>query len=52
MHRPGYERERGVLFGASLAAVKRVHDPMWILNPGVLLHESWRDKTSGGAAKL
>ena len=49
MHRAGFERERGALFGASLAAVKRVHDPNWVLNPGVLIHESWRDQTSNDA---
>ena len=47
--RPGFERERGALFGASLAAVKRVHDPAWVLNPGVLIHEAWRDRTANSA---
>jgi alkyldihydroxyacetonephosphate synthase len=48
MHRPAFERERGALFGASLAALKRVHDPQWVLNPGVLVEEGWRDGGGGG----
>ena len=50
MHRDGFERERGSLFGASLAAQKRVHDPRWILNPGVLIAESMRQSDSSASA--
>ena len=35
------------LFGASLAALKRVHDPAWIMNPGVLVEESLCDESRG-----
>jgi len=37
LHRPHYEVERGLLFGASLMAMKRVHDPAMVLNPDVLI---------------
>jgi alkyldihydroxyacetonephosphate synthase len=37
LHRPQYHMELGALFSSSLEAVKRVHDPAWVLNPGVLL---------------
>jgi len=37
LHRPHYEVERGLLFGASLEAIKRVHDPAMVLNPDVLI---------------
>jgi len=36
-HRPWYERERGELFGLTLAGLKSTLDPAWVLNPGVLL---------------
>lgn len=35
------------MFGASLAALKRVHDPAWIMNPGVLVEESLCDESRG-----
>jgi alkyldihydroxyacetonephosphate synthase len=38
-HRPWYERERGELFGKTLAGLKSTLDPSWVLNPGVLLEE-------------
>jgi len=44
MHRPFYEQERGALFGDTLAAIKTVHDPQWILNPGVLINQDLRSK--------
>ena len=50
MHRPAFERERGALFGASLAALKRLHDPAWIMNPGVLVDEALRDGGGGEGA--
>jgi len=37
LHRPHYEVERGVFFGASLEAIKRVHDPAMVMNPDVLI---------------
>jgi alkyldihydroxyacetonephosphate synthase len=37
MHRPQYDRQRPVLFGSALGAIKRELDPHWILNPGVLI---------------
>ena len=41
LHRRHYDVERGELFEKSLAALKDVHDPKWILNPNVLLnHQS------------
>ena len=36
-HMPWYQRQRPALFGAALAAAKRVLDPGGILNPGVLV---------------
>jgi len=37
LHRSSYHEELGSLYKATLASVKSVHDPAWILNPGVLL---------------
>jgi len=37
LHRRHYDQERGQLFEASLAALKDVHDPQWVLNPEVLI---------------
>merc|ERR1711924_396584 len=37
LHRSHYHTELGALYKSTLAAVKRVHDPAWVLNPGVLL---------------
>ena len=42
-HRPWYERERGELFGLTLAGLKSTLDPSWVLNPGVLLAEPAAD---------
>jgi hypothetical protein len=36
-HRPWFEAERGPVWLATLESAKRVLDPEWILNPGVLL---------------
>ena len=36
-HRPGYDCERPDLFAAQLRAAKRVVDPSFLLNPGVLI---------------
>jgi alkyldihydroxyacetonephosphate synthase len=36
-HRPGYDRERPDLFAAQLRAAKRVVDPSFLLNPGILI---------------
>jgi len=36
LHRSHYHRELGALFATTLAAVKTVHDPAWVMNPGVL----------------
>merc|ERR1712107_680524 len=37
LHRPHYHQELGALYKGTLSAVKKVHDPAWVLNPGVLL---------------
>eukprot|EP00933_Yihiella_yeosuensis_P024278 TRINITY_DN18813_c0_g1_i1.p1 TRINITY_DN18813_c0_g1~~TRINITY_DN18813_c0_g1_i1.p1 ORF type:complete len:168 (-),score=22.93 TRINITY_DN18813_c0_g1_i1:307-810(-) len=36
LHLPSYIKERGKLWGATLAAAKSVHDPTGIMNPGLL----------------
>ena len=40
MRRPAYEAERGKLFGETLLAIKRVHDPALVSNPDVLVETS------------
>eukprot|EP00928_Gymnodinium_smaydae_P042147 TRINITY_DN28423_c0_g1_i1.p1 TRINITY_DN28423_c0_g1~~TRINITY_DN28423_c0_g1_i1.p1 ORF type:complete len:578 (+),score=113.14 TRINITY_DN28423_c0_g1_i1:53-1735(+) len=42
LHRRHYHSELGAMYRRSLEAVKRVHDPAWVLNPGVLLDTSGR----------
>jgi len=45
-HRGHYEKERGTLFGPTLKAIKRVHDPKWIMNPDVLIKTPIKKKRS------
>ncbi|HEX2418206.1 MAG TPA: FAD-linked oxidase C-terminal domain-containing protein, partial [Micromonosporaceae bacterium] len=49
-HQPGYLREVGPLAIEVLHAVKRIFDPVGILNPGVLLGSVHRDVTGRGAS--
>lgn len=44
LHRSQYHKELGALYKSTLEAVKRVHDPAWILNPGVLLEAPQRSR--------
>ena len=41
-HRPWYDRQRPDPFAEALAGAKRVLDPGWNLNPGVLLDAAAR----------
>eukprot|EP01065_Artemidia_motanka_P019717 TRINITY_DN2352_c0_g1_i1.p1 TRINITY_DN2352_c0_g1~~TRINITY_DN2352_c0_g1_i1.p1 ORF type:complete len:599 (+),score=219.24 TRINITY_DN2352_c0_g1_i1:61-1797(+) len=44
LHRPHYEMEQGELFPKTLAVVKQLHDPQWVMNPDVLVHRSVRSR--------
>lgn len=57
MHRLGNAVEKGSLYMRGLAALKREHDPRWILNPGVILavppeHSSSDVKSVGPRSRL
>ncbi len=39
-HRRWYELERPYLFGEMLIAIKKILDPSWVMNPGVLIDGS------------
>ena len=40
---PFYAQQHSPLFGEILAAAKKRVDPKWVLNPGVLLSEEYRE---------
>ena len=42
-HQPFYAQQHSPLFGEILAAAKKRVDPKWVLNPGVLLSEEYRE---------